>query len=164
MAKKTTTEALTELLDREALRELPARYCDCVWRGDLDGLVELFTAEGAFVIKGQDGETRVEGRAALKEFYRVGLRHQQRPLIHNVVVELHDAAHASGRCCLDMRSAKHNYELMGIGHYADEYRKLDGQWYFEARVFTVLRLDDGPGSVKSRSAAASAARRTRRAH
>ncbi len=164
MTNKTTNELLTGLLDREAIRDLPARYCDCVWRGDIDGLVELFTEEGLFVIKSLEGETRVEGRPALKEFYRLGLRHQQRPLIHNVVVELHDAEHASGRSCLDMRSVKHNFEMMGAGHYADEYRKLDGRWYFSARVFTVLRLDEGPGSVKSRSAAASAARRVRRAH
>lgn len=161
---KKTEELLTELLDREAIRELPARYCDCVWRGDIDGLVELFTEDGSFVIKSLEGETRVEGRVALKEFYRLGLRHQQRPLIHNVVVDLHGADRASGRSYLDIRSATHNYELMGAGHYADEFRKRDGRWCFEARVFTVVRLDEGPGSVKSRSSAASAARRVRRAH
>ncbi len=163
MTKKTADELLAELLAREAIRDLSARYCDCVWRGDIDGLVELFTEDGAFVIKSPDGETRVEGRAALKDFYRVGLRHQQRPLVHNVVVELRSADRAGGRAYLDMRSAKHNYELMGAGHYADEYRRLGGQWYFESRVFTALRLDAGPGSAKPRSAA-SAARRGRRAH
>ncbi|MGE3773680.1 MAG: nuclear transport factor 2 family protein [Gammaproteobacteria bacterium] len=164
MTKKTPDELLAELLDREAIRDLPACYCDCVWRGDVDGLVELFTEEGAFVIRSSEGETRVEGRVALKEFYRVGLRHQQRPLIHNVVVELRAADRASGRAYLDIRSAKHNYELMGAGHYADEYRKLGGRWYFESRIFTAVRLDEGPGSAKTRSTAASAARRVRRAH
>ncbi len=164
MTKKTTDELLAELLDREAIRDLPARYCDCVWRGDIDGLVQLFTEDGAFVIKTLEGETRVEGREALKEFYRVGLRHQQRPLIHNLVIDLKPKGRASGRAYLDLRSARHNYELMGAGHYADEYRKLRGRWYFETRVFTAVRIDEGPGSVKPRSAAASAARRVRRAH
>jgi hypothetical protein len=34
---KTTEQIVTELADREAIRELPQRYCDCVWRGDVDG-------------------------------------------------------------------------------------------------------------------------------
>lgn len=162
--KKTTDELLAELLDREAIRELPARYCDCVWRGDIDALVQLFTEDGAFVIKTVEGETRVEGREALKEFYRVGLKHQQRPLIHNVVVELAAKGRASGRAYVDLRSAKHNFELMGVGHYADEYRKLRGKWLFQTRCFTAVRVDEGPGSIKPRAAAASAARRVRRAH
>lgn len=164
MMKKTTDELVAEMLDREAIRDLPARYCDCVWRGDIDGLVQLFTADGAFVIKTLEGETRVQGRDALKEFYRAALRHHQRPLIHNLVVELKPKGRASGRVYLDLRSAKHNFELMGAGHYADEYRKLRGAWYFETRVFTAARIDEGPGSLKPRSAAANAARRVRRAH
>lgn len=162
--KKTTEELLTELLDREAIRELPARYCDCVWRGDIDALVQLFTEDGAFVIKTVEGETRVQGREALAEFYRVGLKHQQRPLIHNLVIDLKPKGRASGRAYLDLRSARHNFELMGAGHYADDYRKLRGKWYFETRLFTAVRIDEGPGSVKPRAAAASAARRVRRAH
>ena len=27
-------ELVMELADREAIRDLPVRYCDCVWRGD----------------------------------------------------------------------------------------------------------------------------------
>lgn len=162
--KKTTDDLLGELLDRETIRELPARYCDCIWRGDIDALVQLFTADGSFVIKTVEGETRVQGREALTEFYRVGLRHQQRPLIHNVVVDLKPKGRASGRACVDLRSAKHNFELMGVGHYADEYRKVRGRWMFETRLFTAVRVDEGPGSIKPRAAAASAARRVRRAH
>ena len=32
---KNNDELLNELLDREAIRELPVRYCDCVWRNDM---------------------------------------------------------------------------------------------------------------------------------
>ena len=40
-----TKELLQELLDREAIRDLPLRYCDCVWRNDIDGLVSLLPAK-----------------------------------------------------------------------------------------------------------------------
>lgn len=162
--KKTTEELVAEMLDREAIRELPSRYCDCVWRGDVDALIQLFTDDGAFVIKTIEGETRVQGRAALLDFYRVGLKHQQRPYIHNVVIDLKPKGRASGRAYLDLRSARHNFELMGAGHYADEYRKVRGKWMFESRYFTAVRIDEGPGSVKPPGASASAARRARRAH
>lgn len=162
--KKTTDELVAEMLDREAVRDLPARYCDCVWRGDIDALVGLFAENGAFVIRTAEGETRVEGRAALADFYRVGLRHQQRPLIHNVVVELGRKGRATGRCYVDLRSARHNMELMGVGHYADEYRKVRGKWLFETRCFHAVRVDEGPGSVARGTPATSAARRVRRAH
>ena len=162
--KKTTDELVAEMLDREALRDLPARYCDCVWRADIEALVQLFTEDGAFVIKTVEGETRVQGRAALSDFYRLGLRHQQRPLIHNVVVELKPKGRASGRCYVDLRSARHNMELMGVGHYADEYRKVRGKWLFETRCFNAVRVDEGPGSIARQAPGASAARRARRAH
>jgi hypothetical protein len=35
---KSTEELLTELADREAIRELPVRYCDCVWQGNPDAM------------------------------------------------------------------------------------------------------------------------------
>ena len=59
---KTVEETLTELVDREEIRDLPVRYCDCVWRGDVAGIVELFAADGSFTVKTPDGET-VQQRA-----------------------------------------------------------------------------------------------------
>jgi hypothetical protein len=47
MAKSIET-IVGELADREAIRELPIKYCDCVWRGDMTGIVDLF-ANGRLV-------------------------------------------------------------------------------------------------------------------
>ncbi len=33
-------ELLTELADREAIRDLPVRYCDCVWQNALDTMLD----------------------------------------------------------------------------------------------------------------------------
>jgi len=40
---KTTDELVRELADGEAIRDLPVRYCDCLWRKDVDGLLGRFT-------------------------------------------------------------------------------------------------------------------------
>jgi hypothetical protein len=60
---KTTDELVRELADREAIRDLPARYCDCLWRQDLDGPVDLFTDDARFVVKGLELEAVSHGRA-----------------------------------------------------------------------------------------------------
>ena len=39
-----------ELADRQAIRSLPQRYCDCVWRRDAVALAALFTEECALAL------------------------------------------------------------------------------------------------------------------
>ena len=86
---KTVEETLAELVDREEIRDLPVRYCDCVWRNDVAGIVDLFAADGSFTVKTPDGETVHKGREALIKTYTEGLRDlKPRPYIHNHVVEL----------------------------------------------------------------------------
>jgi hypothetical protein len=53
---KSVEQMVTELADREAIRELPQRYCDCVWQGNVDGLVNLFAPNGSFTIIGRARE------------------------------------------------------------------------------------------------------------
>jgi len=37
---KSTEQIVTELADRDAIHELPQRYCDCVWRDDVEGICQ----------------------------------------------------------------------------------------------------------------------------
>ena len=143
----TLTQQLAELLDREAIRDLPLRYCDYVWRDDADGVSSLFTTEAKFVVVTPTGETAIEGRENLRTFYADSFSDQPRPFIHNHVIEMLDDKQARGRCYLDLRSGKHDMDWLGSGYYADEYVKRDGEWLFAARRFTVLRMDEWPGSV-----------------
>jgi ketosteroid isomerase-like protein len=53
---KTTDELVRELADREAIRDLPIRYCDCISRNDLEGVVSLFTEDSSFVVKTSENE------------------------------------------------------------------------------------------------------------
>ena len=64
MAKNTET-VMQEVIDREAIRNLPLQYCHCVWQKDLDGYANLFTEDGSF---STDDPTlpKGQGRAALK--------------------------------------------------------------------------------------------------
>ena len=139
---KTVEETLAELIDREEIRDLPVRYCDCVWRNDVAGIVDLFTADGSFTVKTPDGETVHKGREALIKTYTEGLSDlKPRPYIHNHVVELGYYGRATGRCYLDLRSEKRNMEWVGSGHYLDEYVKVGEHWKFGSRYFTAISFN-----------------------
>ncbi|HXW85157.1 MAG TPA: nuclear transport factor 2 family protein [Candidatus Binataceae bacterium] len=152
---KSVEQIVTELQDREAIRELPVRYCDCVWRGDIDGIVNLFSADATFIVKGPQREAVSKGHAELKTMYSGALGDvQPRPYIHNHVVELAGPARASGRCYVELRSFRRNMEWIGSGYYEDEYVKVGEQWKFGSRRF--IRI--GPDLGRAAAAAGSASR------
>src|ERR1700733_8292912 len=62
-------ELLTELTDREAIRDLPVRYCDCVWQNALDAMIDLFAKDGQFISKGRKREFISKGHAELHKMY-----------------------------------------------------------------------------------------------
>jgi ketosteroid isomerase-like protein len=131
---KTTDELVRELADREAIRDLPVRYCDCLWRNDIDGLVSLFTEDGAFAVRCDELEAVSRGRAELKEMYEsVADEIYPRPYIHNHVVELRGPDSAIGRCYLEVRSEKHDMDWIGAGYYEDRYSKIGDEWKFALR-------------------------------
>ena len=140
----TLEERLEGLLAREAIRDLPLRYCDYVWRDDFDGLIDLFTEDGAFVVISAAGERTFAGRDARNDLYRKAAHIMPRPYIHNHVVELTGPDRAWGRCCLDLRSARNDMGWQGAGFYEDEYNKVGDAWKFQLRRFHALHLEEIP--------------------
>jgi SnoaL-like domain len=149
---KNSDQILTELRDREAIRDLPVRYCDCVWRGDIDGIVQLFSEEATFVVKGREREATTAGRAELFKMYQGALGDAQpRPFIHNHVIDLNGPARASGRCYVELRSFARAMEWIGAGYYEDEYVKVGDDWKFASRRFIRVPGTRGPEQQVSKS-------------
>jgi hypothetical protein len=144
---KTIEQIVSELADRDAIRELPIKYCDCVWRNDVAGIVDLFANDGAFITKGRKREHRAEGRDALLKLYG-GLTSGDmtpRPYIHNHVLQLKGSGQAGGRCYVEIRDAKKNFQWGGSGFYEDEYVKLGDSWKFKSRTFHAAHMEQMPG-------------------
>jgi len=140
---KSIEQIVTELAAREAIRELPIQYCDCVWRNDVTGIVDLFADDGAFITKGRKREHRAEGRQSLLKLYG-GLTlgdMTPRPYIHNHVIKLGDGNRASGRCYVEIRDANKNFQWGGSGYYEDEYVKLGDRWKFKSRTFRAAHME-----------------------
>lgn len=127
--------ALQELLDREAIRDLPKRYCHYVWTNDVEGMLSIFAADGVLSTRGSDGQVNEITGAALREFY-VGLdRFKPRPYIHNHVIELLGDGSAEGTCYVELRRETRAMEWVGTGYYNDEYVREGGVWKFKARHY-----------------------------
>jgi len=60
---KTIDELVRELADREAIRDLPIRYCDCISRNGLADIVSLFTEDGSFVVKNPESSVEPKLKA-----------------------------------------------------------------------------------------------------
>jgi len=142
-------EQLADLIARESIRDLPLRYCDCVWRDDIDGILDLFSTDGCFIAVHDGAETNIAGHTALREFYIGGIAMKPRPYIHNHVIELRGPSAASGRCYLDLRSANRDMAWIGAGYYEDDYVLESGMWKFRTRRFIALHMDVVPAGFKS---------------
>jgi hypothetical protein len=142
---KTTDELVRELVDREAIRDLPKRYCHCVWTNDLDGIVNLFSEDGSIIMETSKGPQTTTGHEKLqKAFRRVVDDLGPRPYIHNHVIELKDTGHATGTCYVELRDSKHDMKWLGTGYYNDEYVKVGDQWKFKSRRVTLVRMERQP--------------------
>jgi uncharacterized protein (TIGR02246 family) len=140
---KTTDELVRELVDREAIRDLAVRYCDCLWRKDVDGLLDLFTDNATFVMKGIEVEAVSRGRAELKKMHEKALAETTpRLFIHNQIVNLLGEDRATGRSCVEVRNERVTLEWIGVGYFEDEYAKIGDEWKFAARYHTFDGVDD----------------------
>jgi uncharacterized protein (TIGR02246 family) len=143
MAAKSTETLLQEVIDREAIRTLPVRYCHCVWQKDLDGYVNLFTEDGSFVP--DSGLPHAQGHAELRKIVGGGLETlKPRPFIHNHVIELLGPDRAKGTCYVEVRMLRDGKKWLMTGWYDDEYAKIDGEWKFKSRKITTDSF--GPAS------------------
>ena len=139
---ETADELVRELATREAIRDLSARYCDCIWRNDLDGLVSLFTEDGTFVVEGLEVEAISRGRAQLRKVYEKAIAEMSpRLFIHSQVIKLVDENRATGRCYSEVFSAKLKLQRVGLGYYEDEYAKVGEKWKLASRRYFLDAID-----------------------
>ena len=138
---KTTEQLVEELADREAIRDLPKRYCHYVWTNDVEGMMSIFTADGMLSTQNADGgneEREIRGDA-LRQFYVDLDNLKPRPYIHNHVLELQGNGRAVGTCYVELRVQTRDMEWMGTGYYHDEYVKDAGVWKFKARRYKSVK-------------------------
>lgn len=136
MTTKSIETLVREMADREAIRDLPLKYCHYVWKKDIPAIVGLFTGDGEFDAGG--AQLAAKGRAELLKAYKQGLELDPRPYIHNHVIELHSSTRATGACYLDLRATQNGKSMIAAGYYDDVYKKVGNDWKFRSRKFHIL--------------------------
>lgn len=137
-----------ELIAREAIRDLVARYNANADAGRFAEVVELFTDDAAIELPGEV----VEGRAGIDAMFRdvrtqvaasspPGTTPHLRHFTATLQIDLIDPEHATSRCYFQVLMPE---GLDHWGRYVDEYVRVDGEWRFARRRVNV----DGrrPGS------------------
>ena len=128
-----TKQRIRALEDKDAIRELTARYCFAVARNDLEGIVALFCEDGEFVMN----DRAFHGREGIRSGYGAGMPDPSpKPFIQNHLIEL-DGDRARGLCAVEIRAVQGGEAYTAAGHYEDEYRRVDGEWKFARRRFEV---------------------------
>ena len=136
MADKSVEAQMQEVIDREAIRNLPLQYCHCVWQQDLDGYVNLFTEDGSFSTD-DPSLPGAQGQEGLRKMISSGLDEMKpRPFIHNHVIELLDSNQAKGTCYVEVHMNREGKKWEMKGLYNDDYAKIDGEWKFKSRRIT----------------------------
>lgn len=130
---KSIEQRVRELEDREAIKELTARYCAHIARADAEAAANLFTDDGVLDMS-DSGFKPVRGREALLNFYRASVREPEAalPFIHNHVIEL-SGDYARGTCAIEARFARNGESITAAGYYEDKYRRERGTWRFAER-------------------------------
>ncbi|MGD9704577.1 MAG: nuclear transport factor 2 family protein [Acidimicrobiia bacterium] len=127
-----------ELLARESIRDLVARYNSNGDSGRFEQVMELFAPDAVMQLRdrvctGRDeiltifSGTKERVRGAASQGY---VRH----FVATHQIDLIDEAHATGRAYFAVISPS---GLDHWGRYIDEYRTVDGQWRFASRRVVV---------------------------
>lgn len=129
---KSIEQRVQELADREEIKELTAKYCWHVARGEGSQVAALFTDDGLLEVKDQNFKP-VRGEE-LRKFYAASVRQPELavPFIHNHIIEI-NGDEARGTCTIDARFIRGGESVIAAGYYEDKYRRVGGKWLFAER-------------------------------
>ncbi len=127
---------IQELLDREEIRNLRTLYAHNLDSNNIDALDQVFSADAVVEVTVGKMEGIAAIRAGLSDAFKLFDRdhHGSYPFMHAIVnhwIKLTGPDTAEGRCYLiDFETAfkPDPNPLLLLGLYADQYRRIDGQW------------------------------------
>lgn len=121
------------LEEKDAIRELMARYCFHFDNGEFDQWLRLFTADAVFDL-GARG--RFQGRDTLRDFLRIIPLSNGVPMMKhcvlNVIIGV-DGQRATAQSYVIVLRGGNGLALSIAGRYEDQLSKVGGEWLFAKR-------------------------------
>lgn len=141
-----TQEQLAQVIDKDAIRELRARYSLYLDSGEIDRLDEVFAqdAEVTVTVGTMHGIEQI--KQGLHQAYRDFDRDNRQwyPFLHpitNHIVTLTGPDSATGTCYLvdfETASKQDPNPLLLLGVYRDHYQRIDGEWRITESLLEVV--------------------------
>ena len=136
----TISDAVAQLADREAIRELTHRYGRALDMFDLEGIVEIWVSDGVFDVTAF-GLDLLEGHEALRTFFRHNqeVMANQIHLFSNHIIELDgpDEAHGTNYLFQDGYTQE-GARIHCLGLNEDRYARTVDGWRITARTIRPL--------------------------
>jgi uncharacterized protein (TIGR02246 family) len=134
-------DSLQELLDREQIRDLIARYPMAFDDQDWDAWAQLWTEDVLWVVDGAP----IEGLEAVRAFMTTCLPdgYESKHLCGNPVIEV-DPDGQSAHARTDVVWIAQNYENTIVARYIDTLVKRDGRWRIARREERPVPFKPGP--------------------
>ncbi len=127
-------DALTnDLADKDAIRELLARYCFHLDNDRFDEMAALFTSDGAWETAFGTGTGR-DGIIAQARSIATGPRPGRVHLNTNIVITLDGATATAQSYWALVQNTPSGPAISSGGGYADRLVKQDGGWFFKHRT------------------------------
>lgn len=124
----------TVLEEKDAVRELLARYCFHFDNGEFERWLTLFTEDAVFDL-GTRG--RFQGRDALRNFLQIVPLTNGLPMIRhcvlNVIVAVDGQRATAQSYVVVLRGGGHELAVSIAGRYEDQLAKVGGEWRFAER-------------------------------
>ena len=121
------------LQEKDAIRELLARYCFHFDAGEFEEWLGLFAPDGVFDL-GPQG--RIGGRDALREFLTLVPLTDGLPMtrhgVMNIIINV-DGERATARSYVLVMGGGERVSIGVAGRYEDQIVKIAGQWRFKER-------------------------------
>jgi ketosteroid isomerase-like protein len=145
---------LQRLEDREAIRELVARYGQVVDDRDLDGVEALFTDDAVF--RTQGGEMNASGLSAVMDNFRGRFQAMTASghFVHDHIISLEGESAARGFVTSHAELVRSGESFIVAMRYRDQYRRVEDTWKFSERVvsfFYYLPADRYPELLPRRA-------------
>ena len=120
--------------EKDAIREVMARYCHALDAGRFDEVAGLFAEDGEWTTDYGEAQGREAIEALLtRNVPRKGEGPQRKHFITNIVIRLEgDAADARSDYLIIRESDDGLIPVMG-GTYLDRFEKRDGEWRFRRK-------------------------------